>query len=378
MAISALVLLLSWIVPKVYNSIRTRLCKQSYEPLLINDEELNVETEAVEVTLTPPFMPSGGLLADFKAHVRSMKEYGSVLFGLEVLRTLCLCALLGLSIYATILAESPEEHQTVLEDGTIEDMAKHWGKKKHKKKKGKHSKSTVDDYSSLEWGEFGVSGFYVSIYWLIHRPSKGVFIDYPQVYTLVFSLLLLTLRPATRLRRHIITHLDSLLLLAFAVYTYRDIWPLFTFNLDPEDISTPVTWARVVLLTVSAVLIPLVRPRTYVPVDPEHPSPPGEIHPEQTSPLLFYLFFEYMTGLVWKAWKTPALPYEDLHPLADYDRAEYLYKVCLRWSFVVTDFTDFVFYSNIWISLILFDERKKVSNLETSFSVWRQCLKRKS
>ncbi|ADV20810.1 ATP-binding cassette (ABC) transporter, putative [Cryptococcus gattii WM276] len=279
---------------------------QSYEPLLINDEELNVETEAVEVTLTPPFMPSGGLLADFKAHVRSMKEYGSVLFGLEVLRTLCLCALLGLSIYATILAESPEEHQTVLEDGTIGDMAKHWGKKKHKKKKGKHSKSTVDDYSSLEWGEFGVSGFYV--------------------YTLVFSLLLLTLRPATRLRRHIITHLDSLLLLAFAVYAYRDIWPLFTFNLAPEDINTPVTWARVVLLTVSAVLIPLVRPRTYVPVDPEHPSPPGEIHPEQTSPLLFYLFFEYMTGLVWKAWKTPALPYEDLHPLADYDRAEYLYK----------------------------------------------------
>lgn len=365
MAISALVLLLSWIVPKAYNSVRTRLCRQSYEPLLINDEELNVETEAVEVTLTPPFMPSGGLLADFKAHVRSMKEYGSVLFGLEVLRTLCLCALLGLSIYATILAESPEEHQTALEDGTIEDMAKHWGKKKHKKKKGKHSKSTVDDYSSLEWGEFGVSGFYVSIYWLIHWPSKGLFIDYSQVYTLVFSLLLLTLRPATRLRRHIITHLDSLLLLAFAVYAYRDIWPLFTFNLDPEDINTPVTWARVVLLTVSAVLIPLVRPRTYVPVDPEHPSPPGEIHPEQTSPLLFYLFFEYMTGLVWKAWKTPALPYEDLHPLADYDRAEYLYKVCLRWSFVVTDFTDFVFCSNIWISLILFDERKKVSNLET-------------
>ncbi|OWT36272.1 ATP-binding cassette transporter [Cryptococcus neoformans] len=305
-AISALVLLLSWVVPKTYTFIRTRFYRQSYEPLLINDEELDVETEAVEVTPAPPSMPSGGLLADFKAHVRSMKEYGSVLFGLEVLRTLCLCALLGLSIYATILAESPEKHQSVLGDGTVEDMAKHWGRKKHKKKKGKHSKSTVDDYSSLEWGEFGVSGFYL--------------------YTLVFSLLLLTLRPATRLRRHIITHLDSLLLLAFAVYAYRDIWPLFTFNLDPADINTPVTWARVAILTVSAVLIPLVRPRTYVPVDPQHPSPPGEIHPEQTSPLLFYIFFEYMTGLVWKAWKTPALPYEDLHPLADYDRAEYLYK----------------------------------------------------
>lgn len=168
-AISALVLLLSWVVPKTYTFIRTRFYRQSYEPLLINDEELDVETEAVEVTPAPPSMPSGGLLADFKAHVRSMKEYGSVLFGLEVLRTLCLCALLGLSIYATILAESPEKHQSVLGDGTVEDMAKHWGRKKHKKKKGKHSKSTVDDYSSLEWGEFGVSGFYVSVYWQIRE-----------------------------------------------------------------------------------------------------------------------------------------------------------------------------------------------------------------
>lgn len=327
MSISALVLLLSWAVPKAYTFIRTKLYRQSYQPLLINDEELDVETEAVEVTPIPPSMPSGGLLADFKAHVRSMKEFGSVLFGLEILRTLCLCALLGLSIYATILAESPEEHQTVYEDGTVEDMAKQWGRKKNKKKKGKHSKSTVDDYSSLEWGEFGVSGFYVSVYRLIQRLLRELRTDYSQLYTLIFSLLLLTLRPATRLRRHIITHLDSLLLLAFAVYAYRDIWPLFTFNLDPADINTPVTWARVAILTVSAVLIPLVRPRTYVPVDPENPSPPGEIHPEQTSPLLFYMFFEYMTGLVWKAWKTPALPYEDLHPLADYDRAEYLYKV---------------------------------------------------
>jgi len=30
-----------------------------------------------------------------------------------------------------------------------------------------------------------------------------------------------------------------------------------------------------------------------------------------------------------RAWKVPALPYDDLHPLADYDRAIYLYKVSL-------------------------------------------------
>jgi hypothetical protein len=31
--------------------------------------------------------------------------------------------------------------------------------------------------------------------------------------------------------------------------------------------------------------------------------------------------------LTTRAWKVPALPYDDLHPLADYDRAIYLYKV---------------------------------------------------
>lgn len=31
--------------------------------------------------------------------------------------------------------------------------------------------------------------------------------------------------------------------------------------------------------------------------------------------------------LINRAWKVPALPYDDLHPLADYDRAIYLYKV---------------------------------------------------
>ena len=44
-------------------------------------------------------------------------------------------------------------------------ITKHSGKK-HKGKnqkghKGHHDKSTLDGYSSLEWGEFGVCAFYV-------------------------------------------------------------------------------------------------------------------------------------------------------------------------------------------------------------------------
>lgn len=82
---------------------------------------------------------------------------------------------------------------------------------------------------------------------------------------------------------------------------------------------------RIGLLGVAAIIVPIIRPRTYVPVDPLNPTPAGKIHPEQTAPPLFLVFYEFMTPLVFKSWRTTALPYEELHPLADYDRSEYLY-----------------------------------------------------
>jgi hypothetical protein len=116
-----------------------------------------------------------------------------------------------------------------------------------------------------------------------------------------------------------------LLLLAFIIFAYRDIWPQFTFYLEMSDLNNAVTWSRIAILGVAGVLVPLLRPRIYVPVDPLNPTPEDEIHPEQTAPLLFYVFYEFMTGLVWRAWKVSSLPYEGLHPLADYDRAQHLY-----------------------------------------------------
>ena len=140
----------------------------------------------------------------------------------------------------------------------------------------------------------------------------------------MFSLLLLRLRH-DKLRRRLTTHIDILLFLAFGIFAYRDIWPQFTYYLEMSDLDNAITWSRIALLGVAGVLIPLLRPRTYVPVDPLNPTPEDQLHPEQTAPLLFYVFYEFMTGLVWRAWKTPALPYDELHPLADYDRAQHLY-----------------------------------------------------
>ena len=128
----------------------------------------------------------------------------------------------------------------------------------------------------------------------------------------MFALISLTLRPATPLRRHLLAHLDLLLLLGFCLYAYRDLWPLFTYYLEPVDLQNAITWSRVGLLFLAGVLVPLLRPRTYVPVDPENPTPPGQINPEQVAPWLFYIFYEHMTPLIWKAWQTTALPYDDL------------------------------------------------------------------
>ena len=62
----------------------------------------------------------------------------------------------------------------------------------------------------------------------------------------------------------------------------------------PVDLDNTTTWARVAILSVAAVVLPLIRPRTHVPVDPLNPISPEHVHPEQTAPWLFYVFYEFM------------------------------------------------------------------------------------
>lgn len=65
-------------------------------------------------------------------------------------------------------------------------------------------------------------------------------------------------------------HLTVLLLIIWGLYVYRDVWPLATFTLTPEDSGEGwILWAKVTLLTLSGVLVPLCIPRAYVPIDPE-------------------------------------------------------------------------------------------------------------
>ena len=69
-------------------------------------------------------------------------------------------------------------------------------------------------------------------------------------------------------------HNNFVLFVAFAVYVYRDIWPLATFTDKPVDLSEGVVlWTKLVVLFTTAVIIPLLVPRQYVPVDPKVNAP---------------------------------------------------------------------------------------------------------
>lgn len=64
-------------------------------------------------------------------------------------------------------------------------------------------------------------------------------------------------------------HLATLLLFTFGVYVYRDIYPLLTYNVEPQDSQDSVLWATVSLLAITSSVIPMIMPRRYVPVDPK-------------------------------------------------------------------------------------------------------------
>lgn len=139
--VSLSTLLLTFVVPPIYRKIRNLISPPQYD-LLVDEDETEAEPA--------PYMPSGGLIADFKIHVRTLKEYGTFLFFMEILRTLAIVALLGLSIHAAIQAEAPESSHRF-------DITK-----KHRKHKHKHNKLILGEYTPQELGEFGTVTFYVS------------------------------------------------------------------------------------------------------------------------------------------------------------------------------------------------------------------------
>ncbi|KIJ45728.1 hypothetical protein M422DRAFT_29807 [Sphaerobolus stellatus SS14] len=95
-----------------------------------------------------------------------------------------------------------------------------------------------------------------------------------------------------------------------------------TYILTPVDEHAWFLWVQISISYIVGAIIPITMPRRYTPVDPLNPS--KDNNPEQTASWFFLFTYTFMDPLIWKAANYEHLPYEELPPLADYDRSEYL------------------------------------------------------
>ncbi|KAF8958075.1 multidrug resistance-associated ABC transporter [Flammula alnicola] len=117
-------------------------------------------------------------------------------------------------------------------------------------------------------------------------------------------------------------HNIIVLLSTFAVYAYRDLWPLGTYTKQPADIAEgKILFVKIGVLAFTAVVIPLFIPRRYVPVDPKNPMP--EPNPEQTASIFSLMTYTFLDSVIFLGYKVPHLRFDQLPPLADYDAAKY-------------------------------------------------------
>lgn len=121
--------------------------------------------------------------------------------------------------------------------------------------------------------------------------------------------------------------LTILLLVTCITYFLKFLLPFF-LPYPPQYTFQPIFVAKVVILHLTAVLLPLFRPREYWPVDPSHPA--ENPNPEQTASLLSLLSYSFVGKMMWLAYWKEKLDYEDLPPMADYDRAEHLRSQTFR------------------------------------------------
>lgn len=142
------------------------------------------------------------------------------------------------------------------------------------------------------------------------------------LYATILSLTVVTTREY--IRKLASRHLTLLLLLVWSIYVYRDVWPLATFTLVPKDAAEgTVLWAKIIMLTFVAVVLPIMTPLRHAPLDPQEPMPP---HPTQHASILSLILYAWLDRTVLKACSVTYLGLDDLPPLADDDHTKNLVK----------------------------------------------------
>ncbi|KAG6830594.1 hypothetical protein H0H92_015875 [Tricholoma furcatifolium] len=118
------------------------------------------------------------------------------------------------------------------------------------------------------------------------------------------------------------SHVPLVLAASWIIYFIRDLIPLMTYTEIPLD-PLYMLWELIALLSFTGVILPVVKPRQYVPFDPSDPMPPN---PSQTASILSLAIFQYLDPTVWLAYRVPHLPLTDLPPLADSDHSKHLIR----------------------------------------------------
>ncbi|KAJ7274255.1 P-loop containing nucleoside triphosphate hydrolase protein [Mycena rebaudengoi] len=140
------------------------------------------------------------------------------------------------------------------------------------------------------------------------------------------SLLAFLSTNTARSRQQLIRHANTVLFAAFAVYAYRDVFPLATFTRVPEDLNEgPILWAKLSLLFVTAVVVPLFTPCQYIPVDPLNPM--ERPNPELTASIISFALFFFLDGIIFRGYRNSQLTEEDLYPLCDTDASKHLMTI---------------------------------------------------
>lgn len=86
----------------------------------------------------------------------------------------------------------------------------------------------------------------------------------PQMYVAVLGFLSTLGR--LPIARRAYAHTSLILAVTWCVYIYRDVWPLATVTTSPADLAEgKILWAKIALLSLGGIVIPLLTPRTYVP-----------------------------------------------------------------------------------------------------------------
>ncbi|KAJ7657332.1 ABC transporter transmembrane region-domain-containing protein [Mycena polygramma] len=107
------------------------------------------------------------------------------------------------------------------------------------------------------------------------------------------------------------------------VASQTDLLPLATFTGVPADLDEgPTLWAKIAVLLITAVMIPLFTPRQYIPVDPSNPA--KAVNPEQTASIFSFALYFFLDHIIFLAHRESRLDEDELYPLCDTDASAHL------------------------------------------------------